>query len=538
VKKILINGKIYINPGGFCSALCIENGLIEAVGDMRDAEGWGRGEILDLKGKTVVPGFNDSHIHLLHCWFFLERANVSEARSVDDVIDICRQYLRDHPEKKVLVGRGWSQDRFTGEKRLLNRYDLDRISEDIPVILTRNCGHVAAVNSRVIETLNIGRGFAVEAGGAIGLEGGVPDGVLYETAVNQVKYLINEPYSRIGVYQDLGKIAKLVNACGITSVSTNDLYIGYPDAVPVEGGYHMYARNNPTLRVNHQISFHDPGVLKKRIREGYDRSGNPAFNRYGPVKLFADGSLGGRTALMREPYADRPDTRGSAVLTREELGIFMRLASEKGIQCVTHAIGDAAVDHVLEAIDGVNPSGENLLRHGIIHAAFTRREQLLHMAKTRIPVLVQPVNLWRGAGALSAVVGNELASTSGLYKTMIDLGIQAGYGSDAPIAPWNVMQGIHCAVNRQNQNFEPPGGDKPQERVSVEQAVDAFTLKGAWISGEENVKGRLLPGYYADLAVLSDDIFTIPKEKIRDVRVEMTMVGGRIVWQDLFPQKV
>jgi len=232
---------------------------------------------------------------------------------------------------------------------------------------------------------------------------------------------------------------------------------------------------------------------------------------------------------LSRPYADDPTTCGQAVTGPEALTAFFREASAHGLQCVAHAIGDQGIENVLDAIESVNGGGDNPLRHGIIHAALPRPDQLRRLAAGRVPVLVQPVNLRRNASGLAEKVGEELASYASPYKTMLRNGIPLCFGSDGPIAPFDVMTGIHCAVNRQD-SADAAGGFRPEEGLSVEEAVDAYTLAGAWISFEESVKGRLLPGYYADFAVLSDDIFTIEKTRIRDVRVEMTAVGGRIVF--------
>jgi predicted amidohydrolase YtcJ len=530
MKTILKNGKIYIERDRFLSALCIENGVITNIGSNEDTAHWGDGNIIDLKGKTIVPGFNDSHMHLLHCYYFLQRANLMGCTSIESVIDTCKQFLTAHPEKKILLGRGWSQGNFTDEKRLLNRWDLDKISTDIPVFLTRVCGHAAAVNSKVIELLKLDKNFTIDNGGKLGFDGDVCNGILYETAVNQIKYLINEPTKKTDVFDSLKKIAYLANTQGITSVSTNDIYIGYPDGEPVEAGYHLYEKDNPTVRINHQISFYNLETFKKRIKEGYNRTENPQYNRYGPIKLFIDGSLGPRTALLTHPYADDPSTMGIGVMTQEEINTFVQTATEHGIQCVTHSIGDGGIDRVLNAYESATKGTDNPLRHGIIHAHLTRPDQLQRMAANHIPTLMQPICLNHGIYDLHLKVGEQLASTSAAFKSMINMGIPVSYGTDSPIASYAAIPTIHCAVNRQNFQHYPKEGFHPSECVSVQEAIDAYTIEGARISFEENVKGRLLPGYYADMVVLSDDIFTIDKDHILDIQVEMTIMDGKIVY--------
>ncbi|MDR3259399.1 MAG: amidohydrolase [Fusobacteriaceae bacterium] len=530
MKTILKNGKIYVERDYFVSALCIENGIITNIGGNEDISRWGNGKLIDLKGKTIVPGFNDSHMHLLHCYYFLQRANLLGSTSISSVIDTCKEFLATHPDKKILLGRGWNQGYFTDEKRLLNRWDLDKISTDIPVLLTRVCGHAAAVNSKVIELLKLDKNFSLDAGGRLGFDGEVCNGILYESAVNQIKYLINEPTKKTDVFDSLKKITYLVNTQGITSVSTNDIYIGYPDGKPVEDGYRLYEKDNPTVRINHQISFYNLETFKKRIEKGYNKTDNPQYNRYGPIKLFIDGSLGPRTALLTHPYADDSGTMGMGVLTQEEIDAFVQIATEHGIQCVTHGIGDGGIDRVLNAYESVIRGTDNPLRHGIIHAQVTRPDQLQRMAANHVPTLMQPIYLNNGISDLRLKVGEELASTSAAYKSMINMGIPVSYGTDSPIASYAVIPTIHCAVNRQNFQHYPKEGFYPSERVSVQEAIDAYTIEGARISFEENIKGRLLPGYYADMVVLSDDIFIIDKNHILDIQVEMTIMDGKIVY--------
>ncbi|MDR1835838.1 MAG: amidohydrolase [Fusobacteriaceae bacterium] len=531
MKSVFKNGKIFVEKGHFVSAMLVTDGKIEKIGTDREAAAWQADETVDLQGKTVAPGFNDSHMHLLKCGFALRQAEMYGLTSIADVIRVCREFLAGHPGLTVLAGRGWNQDYFTDEKRLLTREDLDRITTEIPVVLTRTCGHVAAVNSKAIEMLDIGGSFVVASGGEAGMTDGRANGLLYETAAGQVAGLLAEPLTGENVCAILKDIAAVANAQGITSVSTNDITVGSPTGEAIEEGFLLYAKSNPTLRINHQVSFESPAKFRERIAAGYDRSPNAAFHRYGPLKLFADGSLGARTALLRAPYYDDPATSGVAVLRPAEIAEYVKIADENGIQCMIHGIGNLALDRIMDAYETLTGGGANPLRHGMIHVQITDPAQIERIARLQIPVAVQPVFLHYDLHMAEARVGKKLAATSYAFRTMIDAGIHAGYGTDSPVEPFNPFHCIHCAVNRQDLKGFPVEGWYPAERVGVQEAVAAYTAESAYTTFAEGFKGKLLPGYYADFVVLSEDIFTVASEKIKDIRAQMTVVGGKIAYK-------
>jgi predicted amidohydrolase YtcJ len=218
-------------------------------------------------------------------------------------------------------------------------------------------------------------------------------------------------------------------------------------------------------------------------------------------------------------------------LTQEEINSFVKLASENGIQCVTHGIGNLGIDHILNAYETVDTDGQNPLRNGIIHVQITDLGQLRRMAENKILSIVQPIFLHYDMHIVEDRVGKDLTSTSYTFKTMKDLGLNTSYGTDSPVESFNVLNCIHCAVNRQDLKFYPDGGFYPDEKVSIVDAIEAYTAKSAYTSFEEDVKGKLLPGYYGDLVVLSDNIFTIDSKNIIDIKIDMTMVNGNVVYK-------
>jgi predicted amidohydrolase YtcJ len=407
----------------------------------------------------------------------------------------------------------------------LTKADLDLISTDIPIVLGRACGHVTVCNSKALELANITEAFEVEGGEILVGEDGRPNGLFSENAIELLECL--KPRLTVDVVEkQIENIARIANQYGITSVATNDLHIGDENSDIIDQAYVNYTSKNPTVRINHQICYHTPEILNQRVERGFIQSD---FLRYGPLKIFTDGSLGARTALMRHPYADDPLTQGIACMTPEQIDAYVQMASQYGVQVVAHAIGDGAMENVLNAYAKV-VNKDNALRHGIIHCQITDMDILERMRELNVLALVQPIFLHADLHIVESRVGKDLASSSYAFKTMENLGIHVSYGSDAPVENFNVFEGIHCAVNRQDLTGLPLEGFYPKERVDVSTAIDNYTLEGAYASFEEHKKGRLKPGYLADLVVLSDDIFTIPSDEIKDIRVLKTMVNGVFVY--------
>ncbi|HBZ40979.1 MAG TPA: amidohydrolase [Erysipelotrichaceae bacterium] len=531
MKTLLYNGNIYQDRDMFAQSILIEDNRIITVGSDDDLFALREEANLcvDLQGRTVVPGFNDSHQHFLMSAIAFTTVDLYGSDSIQTVIQRGKDFLSTHPSPSVLFGRGWNQDYFTDESRLLNRQDLDKISSDFPIVFSRACGHVVVCNSKALEVCQVSSNTLQIDGGHFDVDpAGEPTGVFRENAMVLLGSLQSQPST-----QDyttlLDQVGAIANSYGITSVQSNDINVGKEGYEAMEEAYRIYSSATPTVRVYHQTSFIDVEAFEERIRDGYHRSEND-FNRYGPLKLFVDGSLGARTALVRSPYADDPSTQGIECLTPETLNEWVRVADRNGIQVAIHAIGDQAMANVLDVYEEVI-HGSNELRHGIIHCQITDIPLLERFAKLDVLAYVQPIFLHYDLHIVEDRVGKPLASTSYAFQTMEKLGIRTAYGTDSPVEGFNVFHCIHCAVNRQDLSLFPEGGFYPQERVDLATAIDRYTLGGAYASFDEHQKGRLYPGYLADLVVLDRSIFDLDPTLIKEVKVEMTMVDGRIVYQ-------
>lgn len=528
----LFNAVIYLNRGQFVQALSIEDGRIVAVGTTADilADAAAEDKCLDLGGRTVLPGFNDSHLHLFGTAQAARSVDLYGVTSIAELQARSRDFLAKHPEtgRTGLNGRGWNQDYFT-DGRLPDRHDLDAIATGFPIVFPRACGHIAVANTRALEMAGVVKGRAQVDGGQFDLDAdGHPTGILRENALVLLEGL-KPALSVDSALELLREVSALANAHGITSVQCNDLTVGNADSAILEEAYRQLALDNPSLRIYHQTCFSDLTALKTRINEGYHRHTND-FNRMGPLKIFVDGSLGARTAHMRQPYADDPSTNGIVCMDSPTLEAFVQTADQANVQIAIHAIGDGAMEQVLDAYATVIRN-ENPNRHGIIHCQITDRPLLERFKALDILAYVQPIFLHYDLHIVESRVGKDLASTSYAFKTMEDLGLHVAYGTDSPVESLDVFNNLFCALNRQDLKAFPEGGFTPEEKVDLETAIDNLTRGSAYASFEEDRKGRLLPGYMADLVVLDQPIFELDPSNIRQVQVDLTMVDGRIVYQ-------
>ena len=529
MKTILSSGKIYIEKNIFAEAALIENGIIREIGTNEEIKKNIVDKIVDLNGKTVLPGLNDSHLHLVLTGDAMRTCNLNSAKSIDDIIKLGRDFLKNNQNIKVLVGQGWNQDLFnTGEIRLLNRFDLDKISSDIPIIFDRVCTHVSASNTKAIEIINIDENTHVDGGEIEIGPDGKPNGVFKENALPLIKRVIPQK-DNADIENSFINAANYAISVGLTSVQSCDVMGENFDAM-FKLIHKIYDNKKTKLRYSFQYNFQNIEDFKKYIETEF-KNGNydEKFLSKGALKLFKDGSLGARTALMRNNYKDDPTTNGVAALKDEELIKLCELASCNGIRVITHAIGDGAIDSVINAYEKISRNN-NELRHGIVHCQITSKDQLKRIAKLNIPVMYQPIFLDYDIQVVNSRVGQELANTSYAFNTLNKIG-SISFGTDSPVENCNPFPNIYCAVTRQRINGKPEGGFMPNERMTVEDCIDAYTVGSAFNEFKENFKGRLKPGYVADLIVLDKDIFTIDLNDIKDIKVEKTMIDGEFVYE-------
>lgn len=533
--QLYFNGKIYLERDTFADSMLVEGGTIAAVGSCKEVQAAAAQMAIqithttNLEGKTVIPGINDSHQHTFGVGKLLLGVNLAQADSIEAMVDMGKKHLEQHPltAGQVLVGRGWNQDNFADEKKMPTRQDLDRITTDFPVIFTRACGHILCANSKALQLAGIDKDTAAAQGGEIYRDSsGVPNGLISENAIEQINVVI-PPITVEYVAQAVGLAMQRAAQYGITTLQTNDIDGAHWQTV--QKGYHLLFDTNPNaVRICHQSTFTSSADYQQFVQDGCGTGGGDDMLMYGPLKLYSDGSLGARTAFMKQPYADDATTQGIPTLTQQQLDSLVQTADKNSCQVIVHCIGNGAMEMVLDAFDTVTQKG-NPHRHGIVHCQITDRQMIQRFKDRDILAFVQPIFIHYDMTVVESRVGKKLAQTSYAFGDMYRMGIHTSYGTDSPVEDMNPWENIYCAITR--SRLDGKGEYLPQQRVDIYDAIDQYTAGSAYAQFAENKKGRLKPGFFADFAVLDRDIFTATPQEIMATKVLLTVVNGRTVYK-------
>ena len=515
--RIYFRGNLY--KQNRATAFVEEAGKIIYVGNDQEALKY-PGEKIDLNGKYVYPGFIDSHMHLVNYGQSLKNVRLEEATS--SLQRLLEQLKKRLVKDQWLIGRGWNQDYFSDVKRLPTRSDLDTISVNEPIVITRACGHMLVANSKAIESAKVLN--QVIDGGSYDLH----TGIFKENAMNLIYKAIPTPtVDDIKEFILLGQ--RQLHRYGITSVQSDDLISAtsnYQDGLRAFN--ELSQEHKLTLRVYEQAQLSNLAVLKEFIDQGYKTGYGNEWFKIGPLKMLGDGSLGARTAFLTEPYYDEPYTQGIAIYTKAQIKEMVDYAHLHGMQIAIHAIGDGILQYVLEAYEEAlqkYPRSDH--RHGIVHCQIMNKEQLKKMQQLHLHGYIQSVFLDYDNHIINQRVSPKLAKTSYNYKTLHDI-TTISNGSDCPVEAPDVLKGIQLAVSR--TSLDGTGPFLLDQALSRQEAIDSFTSGGAYASFEENLKGKLEVGKYCDFVVLSDNILTVETNKIKDIKVLATYVAGQLVY--------
>lgn len=487
--------------------------------------------VIDLKGQVVVPGFNDSHMHLINLGQGMDGVDLTKTRSSLDIIRFGKEYVNQHPNHEWILGRGFNEETFDS-KILPTRADLDQISHKHPVFFTRVCGHICVANSKALEMAGIDSNTPNPPGGSIDRDDvGQPIGVLRENAIARVRDLIPSP-----TVEDLKRVIRIASsaatALGLTTVQSNDLHGTRTLRNRLEAYAQLDEAGELPLRVDLQATMPTPEQLKTyiEVRKSHPKLGSKVT--LGPLKLFSDGSLGGRTAALTYPYADAPNTSGIPIHTQEELDELVLLAAQANLPVAIHAIGDRAMDMVMDSYEQAKLSVPRWTeRPRIIHAQITRYDQLIRMAKLGIVCDLQPIFVPTDLHFVEQRIGAENAKYAYAWKTMDELGIHTAGSSDSPVEPCNPLWGMHAAITRQDQSGYPKNGWNQKERLTPMEALALYTIGSAYANHEEDIKGTLSPGKLADFVVLPEDPTQVDPSRLLTMQVTATYVGGQRVYQ-------
>ncbi|MBR1457222.1 MAG: amidohydrolase [Oscillospiraceae bacterium] len=536
MRSIYYNGRVYTGELPLRQAFAVEDGRFLRVGGDEELLALARegDALVDLGGRFVCAGFNDSHMHLLNYGQALRTARLEEhTASLAQLLAYLRAYLREQNARggQWLIGRGWNQDDFSDTRRMPDRRDLDAVSADVPILITRVCGHCCAVNSRALALAGIGPDTPDPAGGRIGRENGQPDGLLYDNAMDLLNGALPVPDKE--EIKDMLRLAcARLNRYGVTSAQTDDYFL-FP-SVPFEtvnaAFRELEAAGELSVRIYEQSFFTSPERLRRFVETGNVTGAGSDRFRIGPLKLVADGALGSRTAHLSLPYADGGDDCGFSLLSEKELDELISFAHAHGMQIAVHAIGDACLDRVLDAVERAlraQPRADH--RHGVVHCQVTRPDQLERIRRLGMHVYAQSIFLDSDIRIVRRLLRPELAESSYCWKTLLRSGVCVSNGSDCPVELPDVMAGIQCAVTR--RALDGTGPYLPQEAFTVQEALDSYTVHGAQASFEEDRKGRIREGFLADFVILGEDPFRCAPDRLRGIPVLATYLDGACVYR-------
>jgi len=537
MKNIYFNGAVFTGALPLAEAFVVEDGRFTFAGENAEAlTQFGEGDAcIDLQGAFVCPGFNDSHMHLLSFGYTLCTAPLhAHTGSLADLQQCLREHLAAHPEGRGgwLFGRGWNQDYFADVQRMPNRWDLDAVSTDVPICAVRACGHALAVNSRALELLGITADTPQPEGGEVVMENGEPNGLFFDNAMDLVYSAIPAP-GKEELKEMIRAACRALNTYGVTSSQTDD-YCVFRSVHwdTIHQAYRELEQEGAlTVRVYEQANITTLPELQAYVEAGNVTGVGSEWFKIGPLKMLGDGALGARTAYLSRPYADAPDTCGIPVFTQQTFDEMVGYANAHGMQAAVHAIGDACLDCVLQAMEKAlaeHPRENH--RHGIVHCQITRPDQLKKLAEMGLHVYAQSIFLDYDINIVRQRAGDELAETSYCWKTLLENGATVSNGTDCPVELPRALAGIQCMVTRATL-AKPEQPYLPQQKFTVEQALQGYTAAGAYASFEETFKGKIAPGMAADFVVLGQNPFTVPESEIASIPVRATYVGGRQVFR-------
>jgi predicted amidohydrolase YtcJ len=532
---VLTNGNIVTVDTSLprAEALAVKGNTIVAAGSAQEIGAYvdkQKTKVIDLQGKLALPGFIDSHVHFIYGGHALMAISLDGVTSIEEVQRRIQEKVKLKNEGEWITGRGWDQEILPGKKWPTKEL-LDEVAPNNPVSLSRICGHCTLVNSYVLRISGITKDTPNPPGGVIVKDPvtGEPTGILHEKAAD----LIKRPPLSDQESHDLDKQAvvlamKEAARYGVTSVHDLDGKIGVFKELLDEGALTVRVYAGVELTSSPQ-ELEEYKVWKQKLTD------NGHLLRFGVIKGFIDGSLGSSSAWLAEPYKNNPSTSGIPVMTQEQLNEIVALSDKENFQIGIHAIGDKGVHVVLNAFEeAIKRNGRRDSRHRIEHATAILPKDIPRFGALGVIGSVQPVFGPSYGQTIQSFfedrMGIERAKYTNIWKTLDQTNARLAFGTDWPVESLNPMQGIYSAVFR--KSISDKGGDPwlPEESLSVEKAVEFYTLGSAYASFEEDIKGSLQVGKLADIVVLSKDIFTIPEEELLNSEVVCTIFGGKIIY--------
>lgn len=528
---ILHNGRIWRGrQEGICEALAIWQGKVLATGtsaEMLDLKGKGT-EVIDLEGRFASPGLIDNHLHLISTGIVMGwlDARPSAAPTLAILLEEISKRAATTPKGGWIRARGYDQVKLdTGQHP--TRWDLDRAAPDHPVLLTRACGHVSVANSRALELGGVSEATPVPDGGVIGVTDGKLNGFLAENAQHLVTAAM-PPATTEDLISGIERGGQHLLSFGITSCM--DAAVGQISGFAEIQAYEM-AKLAGRLPVRVWLTvMGDPevSIVEDCWRAGLLSGAGDDMLRMGGVKIFLDGSAGGRTAWMTKPYKDEPDNIGVQMLPDAQVEEMVKACHDRGYQMVCHAIGDGAIEQLITAYEkalDANPDADR--RHRVEHCGYSSPEQEARMKAAGILPAPQMAFVHDFGDSYISVLGEERGMRSYPIGTWMRMGLKPSTGSDSPVSSPDPFPNLHAMITRKTGKGTVMDAS---EQLSREEALQAYTEYGAYSQKAEAVKGRLIPGQWADVAVFDNDLLAASPETILSgTRCLLTLLAGRVV---------
>jgi predicted amidohydrolase YtcJ len=526
---IVTNAKIWTVDKAHptAQAVAVLGDRIIAVGSNADVDVL-RGhdtKVINAGGKLVLPGFNDAHVHFVSGGLQLESVQLNDATSKQEFVRRIAEQARKTPKGEWIQGGDWDETKWN-PLSLPTKELIDPVTPDNPVFVSRYDGHSALANSAALRLAGVTSQTPDPPGGVIVRDPqGNPTGDLKDAATDLVFKVI----PALSHEQRLRAVRRALNyaaSLGVTSVQNMD-----PDYADIAAYAELLQNGELTTRI-----YAAPLIdqVDDQVKIGIRHAFGGPFLRIGAVKGFADGSLGSRTAYFFEPFSDEPGNHGLLGEEMQPLSLMrdrMMKADAAGLQICTHAIGDQAISIVLDLYTYVAKAhGEMDRRFRIEHAQHMAAKDFDRFAQLNVIASVQPYHAIDDGRWAEGYIGHDRASRTYAFRTFLNHGVHLAFGTDWDVAPLNPIFTIYAAVTRATLDGKNPNGWFPEQKLTVVEAVEAYTMGSAYAEFQEKVKGSITPGKLADMVVLSDDIFSVDPAKIRDVKVLKTIVGGKVVW--------
>ena len=525
VSLAIVNARVWTGDPRrpWADAVAVRGDRIAAVGSSAEVRKMAIAStrVIDAKGQMLVPGFHDAHVHFVDGGFRLASVQLRDAKTPSEFIARIKAFAATVPKGTWITGGDWDHEQWGGE--LPQRAWIDSVTPDNPVWVNRLDGHMSLANGAALRAAAVTRATADVDGGTIVRDAsGEPTGILKDNA----SWLVDQRVPPASVEQNdraLAAAMRYVAAQGVTSVHNMGTW---EDLATFE---RAHAAGTLITRIYAVV----PLASWQRLRDTVASRGHgDSWVRIGGLKGFVDGSLGSHTAAFLEPFTDAPGDTGLFVNTPQDLYAWTSGADRSGLQVIVHAIGDRAIRTQLDIFSrAAREDGPRDRRFRIEHAQHIAPADIPRLAELGVIASMQPYHAIDDGRWAEKVIGPERIRTTYAFRSLLDSGARLAFGSDWFVAPPTPLEGIYAAVTRRTLDDRNPGGWVPEQKIGVEDALRAYTINGAYASFEEREKGSIERGKLADLTLIDRDLVRIAPETIRDARVVMTIVGGRVVFE-------